>query len=141
MKDRNVRRFSRLHRALFRGTGGLIGRRLVDNDMLLLTTTGRRTGKGHTVPLLYLEDGNATVVIASYGGRDHHPAWYLNLVDQPSVRVHRQGEVFDAVARTADPAERVDLWPRIVDAYSGYATYQTRTDRQIPVVMLEPVAG
>lgn len=140
MKDRNVRRFSSLHKALFRVTGGLIGRRLVDNDMLLLTTTGRRTGRGRTVPLLYLEDGDMTVVIASYGGRDRHPAWYLNLVDHPSVRVRKPGEVFTAVARTADSKERAELWPRITTAYAGYATYQKRTDRQIPVVVLEPTA-
>ena len=141
MKDRNVRRLSTLHKVLYRATGGLIGRRLVDNDMLLLTTVGRRTGQGHTVPLLYLEDGIMTVVIASYGGRDRHPAWYLNLVVQPAVRVRKRGEVFAAIARTADVNERAEWWPRIIDAYSGYSAYQRRTNREIPVVILEPVKG
>lgn len=137
MKDSYVRRLSRIHRAVFRATGGLIGRRLVDNDMLLLTTTGRRTGRAHTVPLLYLEEGNTTIVVASYGGRDNHPAWYLNLSDKPAVEVRRAREVFRATARTADATERVLWWPRIVAAYAGYENYQNRTDRQIPIVMLE----
>lgn len=139
MKDRNVRRLSRFHRAVFKATGGRVGRRLVDNDILLLTTTGRRTGQNHSVPLLYLEAGEVTVVIASYGGRDRHPEWYLNLLEQPAVRVHKVGDVFNAYARTVGSDERAEWWPRIVSAYDGYAAYQKRTDRQIPVVVLEPV--
>lgn len=113
-----------------------MGKRLVNNDMLLLTTTGRRSGKAHTVPLLYIEDDGRYVVIASYGGRPHHPAWYLNLVDQPMVIVHTPDHTFSARAVTAGPDDRARLWPRIVEAYRGYADYQERTDREIPVVFL-----
>lgn len=138
MRDTSVRRWSAFHAYLYRKTGGLLGRRLVDNDMLLLTTTGRRTGTDHTVPLLYLRDGDRLVVIASYGGRPRHPSWYDNLVAEPSVRVQVRSTVTPMVARTASPEERAQWWPRIVDAYHGYSTYQSRTDREIPVVFLCP---
>ena len=126
------------HRALYRITGGVIGRRLVDNDMLLLTTRGRATGNEHTVPLLYLRDGECLVVVASYGGRDRHPEWYLNLVTEPSVtaQIGRKRKSFRA--RTAGEDERERWWPRVVAAYSDYAVYQGRTERQIPLIMLEP---
>ena len=138
MKDDTVRRLSRLHRVLYRATGGVIGRRLADNDMLLLTTTGRRTGRSHTVPLLYLRDGPRLVVIASYGGRDHHPDWYLNLTADPMVWVRTESESSTARASTAGPEERSNWWPRIVESHSPYASYQARTDREIPVVFLDP---
>lgn len=138
MKDVSVRLWSGLHTVLYRATGGLIGRRLVDNDMLLLTTTGHRSGDDHTVPLLYLRDGANLVVIASYGGRPRHPTWYENLVADPSVRVRVGWTTLRMRARTATPEERARWWPEIVTAYDGYATYQSRTDREIPVVFLEP---
>ncbi len=118
-------------------TRGRVGKRLVDNDMLLLTTSGRVTGEPHTVPLLYLRDGNRLVVIASYGGRDDHPDWYLNLESAPEVVVELPGIRLRMVARTADPDERARWWPRILDAYDGYAVYQSRTRREIPVVFLD----
>lgn len=138
MRDSSVRRWSRAHRRLFRLTNGRVGRRLVDNDMLLLTTSGRVTGEAHTVPLLYLRDGDRLVVIASYGGRDNHPDWYLNLESEPGVVVELPGIRRRMVARTADSDERAFWWPRIVDAYDGYAVYQSRTRREIPVVFLDP---
>ena len=138
MRDSTARRLSRLHSFVFGVTRGRIGRRLVNNDMLLLTTTGRISGKRHTVPLLYLEDGATLAVIASWGGRDHHPHWYLNLVERPGVVVNVNGRRREAVARTAEADERVAWWPRIVEAYDGYREYQSRTDREIPVVLLEP---
>lgn len=140
MKDSTVRRLSSLHRVLYRTTAGVMGRRLAGNDMLLLTTKGRRTGRPHTVPLLYLRDGSRLVVIASYGGRDHHPDWYLNLVDDPMVRVQTRSRKLTARARTADPEEHSVWWPRIVQAYGPYAGYQARTERKIPVVFLNPAA-
>jgi deazaflavin-dependent oxidoreductase (nitroreductase family) len=129
---------SSLHRVLYRITGGVIGRRLVDNDILLLTTRGRATGRKHTVPLLYLRDGECLVVIASYGGRDRHPEWYLNLLDEPSVTAQTGRKRRSFQARTATEDERERWWPRVVAAYSDYAVYQGRTDREIPLVMLEP---
>lgn len=110
----------------------------MDNDMLLLTTIGRKTGKAHTVPLLYLSDNDQLVVIASYGGRDTHPEWYLNLDTTSDVVVELAGRKRLMVAHTANPAERLEWWPKIVEAYDGYATYQSRTDREIPVVFLTP---
>jgi deazaflavin-dependent oxidoreductase (nitroreductase family) len=85
-----------------------------------------------------LRDGEVLVVIASYGGRDRHPAWYLNLVAEPEVLVQVARAKFNARARTASDKERAWWWPRVVEAYGDYAVYQARTDRVIPVVMLEP---
>lgn len=136
-----MRRISGIHRLVYRLTGGVIGRRLVNNDILLLTTTGRRTRRPHTVPLLYLGEGERLVVVASFGGRDQHPAWYLNLVADPRVTVQISARNFAARATTAGPADRMSWWPRIVEAYRGYAGYQARTGRQIPVVFLDPVDG
>ena len=140
MKDSSVKRWSRFHTLLYRLTGGLLGRRLVNNDMLLLTTHGRETGDKHTVPLLYLTDDDRYVVIASYGGRDYHPDWYLNLVEDPIVEVRTPRSTETMRARTAGPGERSDWWPRVLEAYDGYSTYQSRTSREIPVVFLEPIA-
>jgi deazaflavin-dependent oxidoreductase (nitroreductase family) len=131
---------SSFHRVLYRGTRGAIGRRLVDNDMCLLTTTGRRSGNQHTVPLLYLRDGERLVVIASWGGRDEHPHWYLNLQAKPTADVQVFGDRWPVVATTAPPDERAIWWPKVLDAYDGYAAYESRTDREIPVVFLDPPA-
>ncbi|HUG08658.1 MAG TPA: nitroreductase/quinone reductase family protein, partial [Acidimicrobiia bacterium] len=113
--------------------------RLVRNDMLLLTTRGHVSGRAHTVPLLYLRDGRALVVIASYGGRPDPPTWYRNLLADPRVGVQVRHRRREMTARTARPSERAVWWPRVVAAYENYATYQSRTDREIPVVLLEPV--
>lgn len=137
MRNGTAKHLSTLHTLLYRATRGVIGRRLVNNDMLLLTTAGRRTDKPHTVPLLYLRDGDKLAVVASWGGRDTHPEWYLNLVAEPRVRVQVRGRQMEKLARTASPKERDRLWSLVVAAYDGYATYQTRTARKIPIVILE----
>ena len=139
MKDPAVRRWSRFHTRLYRFTNGLLGRRLVANDMLLLTTKGHRTGRPHTVPLLYLKDHEAFVVIASYGGRPEHPTWYRNLMADPEVTVQIEGTKTRMTARRADPEEREVWWPRSEAAYGGYSVYQSRTEREIPVVFLGPM--
>ena len=108
--------------------------------MLLLTTRGSATGKPHTVPLLYLRDDSTLVVIASWGGRPHHPDWYVNLTDEPRATVQVQTKRWAVRARTANESERELWWPRIVAAYPGYRNYQSRTDRIIPVVFLEPAS-
>jgi F420H(2)-dependent quinone reductase len=141
MRSATARRLSRIHAGLYRATGGRIGRRLVDNDMLLLTTTGRRSGRPHTVPLLYLADGDRLVVIASWGGKPDHPHWYHNLVAEPRAVVQIRSRRFPVVAQTAGATERAAWWPRVVAAYDGYADYQERTDREIPVVFLDPAGG
>jgi F420H(2)-dependent quinone reductase len=139
MRDASVRRWSRLHAIVYRATGGIVGRRLVANPMLLLTTRGHRSGEEHTVPLLYLEDPPRVVVIASYGGRPDHPAWYQNLVKTPRVRIQVGRARREMRARTATAEERALWWPRVLDAYDGYRAYQSRTDREIPLVFLEPL--
>jgi deazaflavin-dependent oxidoreductase (nitroreductase family) len=139
VRESSIRRLSRIHRLVFEVTGGVIGRRLVANDMLLLTTIGRRSGKPHTVPLLYIEDGDRFVVIASFGGRQDHPAWYLNLTANPNVEVQVRNRRFPAIATTASREDRSRLWPQITETYRGYAAYQKRTDRTIPVVFLDPL--
>jgi deazaflavin-dependent oxidoreductase (nitroreductase family) len=106
---------------------------------LLLTTTGRKSGNALTLPLIFGRSGSNYVVVASKGGAPAHPAWYLNLEANPEVRVQVKGEKFTARAHTADAAERVALWPMMVQIYGPYAEYQTKTDRQIPVVVLKPV--
>lgn len=136
MHDTSVKILSLAHTAVFRLTGGIIGSRLVNNDMLLLTTTGRKSGDRHTVPLLYMTDGNDHIVIASYGGRTNHPDWYLNLLHDTaaSIQIGSHRTTIDATTISAD--ERQEWWPRIVEAYSDYEVYQSRTDREIPVVRL-----
>jgi deazaflavin-dependent oxidoreductase (nitroreductase family) len=136
MRDRTAKQLSALHTLLYRATQGVLGRRLVKNDMLLLTTVGRRTNKPHTVPLLYLRDGGNLAVVASWGGRDNHPEWYLNLSAEPQVRVQVRSRRMEMAARTASPEERDRLWPQVLAAYDGYANYQSRTDREIPIVIL-----
>lgn len=137
MRDRTAKHLSTLHRVLYRGTRGVVGRRLVHNDMCLVTTIGRKTGARHTVPLLYLSDDDRLVVIASWGGRDRHPEWYLNLLANPAATVQVLGERWPVETRTATATERAAWWPRVVDAYDGYAVYASRTNREIPVVFLE----
>ena len=106
---------------------------------LLLTTTGRKSGRELTLPLIFGRSGPNYVVVASKGGAPTHPAWYLNLQASPKIKVQVKAEKFTAQAHTADAAERATLWPIMVEIYGPYAEYQTKTDRQIPVVVLKPV--
>ncbi|QOD93650.1 nitroreductase/quinone reductase family protein [Chryseoglobus sp. 28M-23] len=131
-----------MHRALVRLTGGRLGSRLGAMPVIELTTRGRRTGAERTTLLtIAARTGNTFVVVASRGGDDAHPAWYLNLVDDPDVRVGKPGkESRPMLARVAGDAERERLWPEIVRAYRGYAAYQRKTTRRIPLVILEPLA-
>lgn len=138
VRDTTARLLSQFHAALYRTTRGRVGRRLVANNMLLLTTRGRTSGRAHTVPLLYLQDGETLVVIASWGGRDYQPDWYLNLIAQPHAAVNISGTGRPVVARVADPEERARWWPRARQAYQGYQAYQDSTRREIPIVFLEP---
>jgi deazaflavin-dependent oxidoreductase (nitroreductase family) len=141
MRDTTVKRLSSLHALVYRTTNGRIGRRLVDNDMLLLTTLGRRTGTEHTVPLLYLREGHRLVVIASYGGRPENPEWYRNLESHPQASAQILGHSIEVKATTMTAIEHSEWWPRVVDAYSDYDVYQSRTNRQIPVVWLDLVSS
>lgn len=124
------------HVIVYLGSGGLIGQRLGGVPFLLLTTRGRRSGRSWTRPLTFVSDGDSLVVAASYGGSPRHPAWYLNLAADPTVEVQIGRRTFRTRARLANPDERARLWPRFVATYRGFADYQRRTDRQIPLVVL-----
>jgi F420H(2)-dependent quinone reductase len=106
--------------------------------MLLLDHVGARSGARRTSPLLYIEDDGDLVVVASKGGFPRHPAWFHNLRANPETTVQVGGEVRPVRARVAGAAERERLWPRVVAAYSGYEDYSARTEREIPLVILEP---
>lgn len=126
-----------LHQALIRLTGGRIGGRMMNMPVLLLTTTGRKTGQQRTTPLTYFTDGDDIVVIASKGGAPRHPAWYLNLVANPKVEIAYGTTTETRTARTATPEEKARLWPVITGTFKGYEGYQQRTERDIPVVILK----
>lgn len=104
---------------------------------LLLTTLGRRSGQPRRLALYYATDAERYVVVASKGGADDHPEWYLNLLADPRARVQVLGDIFDAMARTATPEEHARLWPQVVELFPTYATYQQKTSRKIPLVILE----
>jgi deazaflavin-dependent oxidoreductase (nitroreductase family) len=106
---------------------------------LLLTTRGHRSGTARRNALIYGRDGDRYVVVASKGGSEAHPYWYRNLAADPNVRVQVRGDRFDATARTATDEERARLWPEMSRIWPAYDEYQSSTDRQIPVVILEPV--
>jgi deazaflavin-dependent oxidoreductase (nitroreductase family) len=106
---------------------------------LLLTTTGRKSGRLLTLPLIFGESGSDYVVVASKGGAPAHPAWYLNLEAHPEVQVQIKADKFKARARTASGTERPGLWSKMVALYGPYADYQKKTERQIPVVVLSRV--
>jgi deazaflavin-dependent oxidoreductase (nitroreductase family) len=105
---------------------------------LLLTTRGRKSGLLRRTALYYGTDGDNYVIVASRGGSDTHPAWYLNLTDNPAVEVQVGAEKFAAVAHTATPEEKALLWPMMVELFPTYASYQTKSKRDIPVVVLVP---
>jgi|TARA_B100001971_G_scaffold60838_1_gene55840 deazaflavin-dependent oxidoreductase (nitroreductase family) len=143
MPSDGVLRFSnRLHRGLLGLSGGRLGWRTAGMPVLKLTTVGRRSGQERTVMLTTPhQDGDAIVIVASKGGEDRHPAWYLNLVENPEVKVAMKGSSARPMrARVASSEERDGLWPLVTAAYSGYAGYQEKTDREIPLVVLEPAA-
>ena len=128
---------SRIHVALFRLTRGLVGSRMGKSmPVLLLTTTGRKSGKRRTTPLLYIEDAGRYVVVASVGGAPKHPAWYLNLQADPSATLEVRGRTLAVRAETAGPEERARLWRALTAMYPTYDTYQARTAREVPVVVL-----
>ena len=133
------RAFTGLHARVYRWTGGKIGRSMGAAEAVLLTTTGRKSGARRTTPLTVVPLGDKVVLIASNGGARKHPDWYLNLTADPNVTIQRGATVTPMIARTAGPEERAELWQRAVSVYRGYAGYQEKTDREIPVVVCEPV--
>jgi deazaflavin-dependent oxidoreductase (nitroreductase family) len=139
LKDALFKAGTSVHNELYRRTGGRLGGRAGRLPMLLLTTTGRKTGQARTTPLGYLPDGDRMVVVASYGGDDRHPQWYLNLQANPEATVQAGARTQRVRAATATGEEKAELWPRVLALYSGYAGYQQTTTRDIPLVILTPV--
>lgn len=124
---------------VYRLSGGKLGGRIFGNPILLLNTTGRKTGKSRTTPLLYLPDGENMVIVASNGGAPKHPAWWHNLKARPEAEVEVGDRKLRVRAEDAEGEEKRRLWERLVAAYPGYANYQRKTDREIPVVILRPL--
>jgi deazaflavin-dependent oxidoreductase (nitroreductase family) len=109
------------------------------SPILLLTTTGRKSGKEHTMPLIFGEADGSQVLVASRGGAPEHPAWYLNLEANPEVGVQVKADTFRARARTTEGEERERLWKMMNEIWPHYDEYQTKTTRQIPVVVLDRI--
>ena len=128
----------RANTVLYRLSGGLIGGKMSGAPVLLLTATGRKSGRKITTPLIYMRDGSDYAIVASKGGWADHPLWYLNLQANPACEIEIGRQKLPTTARTANASERQRLWPRLVEVYGDYANYQSWTDREIPVVILSP---
>lgn len=129
-----------IHRGLYRLTNGSIGAKLGGRPMVLLTTTGRKSGKQRTIPLQYMKDGDDIIVVASNGGNANHPAWWHNINANADVTAQIGKKKMRARAVTANAGERARLWPILVDYYPGYQGYEDETERTVPVVILRPEA-
>jgi deazaflavin-dependent oxidoreductase (nitroreductase family) len=123
---------------IYRRSNGKLGGTFQKAPVALLTTTGRKTGEPRVSPLLYLREGDRVLLVASRGGSDKHPLWYLNLKADPKVSVEIKGEKLDLTARDATEEERNLYWPKLVEMYPSYDDYQSWTDRKIPLVVCEP---
>jgi deazaflavin-dependent oxidoreductase (nitroreductase family) len=129
--------FGQEHVDRYRATDGAEGHEWEGTQTLLLTTTGRKSGEERTTPLIYAPYGDAYTIVASKGGTDEPPAWYLNLSADPEVEVQVLGDRFKARARTANAEEMAETWPTMTSEWPAYDEYQARTERQIPIVILE----
>ena len=132
---------NRVHRLVLGATGGRLGWSFYGMPVIELTTTGRRSGQPRTTMLTSpYQEGSTIVIVASRGGDDHHPAWYLNLRDKAEVSVSMGGKPAKPMcAEIADPEERARLWPLITAKHRNYAGYQQKTSREIPLVLLRPI--
>src|SRR5215212_4342336 len=138
-KDALYKMSTGIHRAVFNVSKGRIFGKAFGMPLVELVTTGRKSGKERSTMLAVpITDGDRLVLVASVGGDDRHPAWYLNLQANPEIRATIAGTTRTMIARTATEEERAELWPQITSRYQGYARYQERTERPIPVVILEP---
>lgn len=131
--------FGEEHVKSYRDTGGEEGHDWKGTTTLILTTKGRRSGEPRSTPLIYQDHGDDHLVVASKGGSDAPPAWYLNLQAEPEVEVQVKADKFRARARTATPEEKPELWRTMTAAWPAYDEYQEKTEREIPVVVLERV--
>ena len=130
---------TKLHTSLFRATDGKVGGRMLGSPVLLLVATGRKSGRRRTTPLLYLQDGGRYVIVASNGGAAKHPVWWLNLRANPDATVEVGGRRTRVRATEARGAEKARLWKELIRMYPSYENYLERTDREIPVVLLDPI--
>lgn len=130
--------FARAHIWVYRRTDGKIGAKLLRFPAALLTTTGRKSHEPRTTATLYLRDGEKVILPASFGGRDDHPLWYLNLKENPEVQVQIRDKHLDLVARDATDTERERYWPPLTRMYPPYRRYREAADRVIPLVVCEP---
>lgn len=139
--DSTLKLMNQVHRVVLTATGGRIGWSVAGMPVVELTTTGRRSGQPRTTLLTSpYQEGSTVVLVASRGGDDHHPAWFLNLRDNPEVTAKvGRAPAQRMKAEVADPAERDRIWPLITSKYRNYAGYQKKTSRQIPLVLLRPV--
>ncbi|MBS9372256.1 nitroreductase family deazaflavin-dependent oxidoreductase [Rhodococcus sp. B50] len=126
------------HVRVYQQTGGEVGYLWNGVPILLLTVTGRRSGRRLTSALIFARDGEDLLVVASKGGAPKHPLWYVNLQENPHAEVQVKDRKMQVVARTASKAEKPRLWKIVTDTWPNYDTYQARTDRDIPVVVLTP---
>src|ERR1051326_4883194 len=133
-----LRVFSRVHITLYRWTGGIIGGRIFGNRMLLLTTTGRRTGQPRTKPVAYLTDGDALVIVAGAAGAAKHPDWWLNLESHPLAQVQVGRRKLQVSATRALSEEQQPLWARYPAQHTLFESMQKRVSREIPIVILRP---
>lgn len=129
---------TRGHAWLVRRTGGRVGGRLAGAEVLVLRTTGRRSGEPRDAPVFFVPHGDGFAVVASNGASKRTPAWWLNLQAEPDAEAHVRGTSHPVRARLATAAEIEELWPRFVGVYSGYAHYKAIATRELPVVVLEP---
>ena len=133
--------FGEEHVRRYRETDGQEGHDWQGSQVLLLTTVGRKSGEERTTPLLYGRAGDDYLIVASKGGAPEPPAWYLNLQANPEVELQVWGDRFKARARTASAEEKPELWKTMVGHWPAYDEYQEKTDRDIPVVVLEPLGS
>ena len=133
-----MKRISRIHTWVFRKTRGFLGSRMDGLDMLLLTTTGRKTGQPRTQPLPYFRDQDRVLLVASFGGGDRDPDWCRNLAELPSVDVQIKRDTIKGQARLSHGEEREKLWRDITDEHPRYLEYQKSTTREIPVIVIQP---
>jgi deazaflavin-dependent oxidoreductase (nitroreductase family) len=139
LKDEAAKVVNAVHRSLFTATSGRIGGRVAGMPALILQTTGRRSGATRTTMLTApIDEDDRIVIVASYGGDDREPSWSLNLRADPEVEVTMGGSTRKMLAHVASAEERAELWPRVTSSYKGYAGYQTKTEREIPLVILTP---
>jgi deazaflavin-dependent oxidoreductase (nitroreductase family) len=130
--------FGQEHVDRYLATDGEEGHDWQGTQTLLLTTTGRRSGKTRITPLIYGRHGDDYLVVASNGGAGQHPDWYFNLDAEPEVAIQVKGERMQARARTATAQERAEVWPVMTKEWPAYDENQTKTDREIPIVVIEP---